>query len=174
MSCDLILEELIQSCLRLDPLSTLPSQPVFDSTLWSVVNSARRREKGKKDVPIVIPGWFIAARLAKLRTGLCTYLTVMLIVERHSPIISPIHVTMTCFSPTSIHLKIKGLITVTITWKREGIGHYYLGHQDFLDLLIEPPTKVMEDFQLDGVMHAWWYIQVGDRLFPNSTAWNDH
>jgi len=63
-------------------------------------------------VPVVIPKCSIAARVAKLRTGLLTYLTVMLIAEKQSPppIISPVHVTVTYNPPISRHSKIMGLI----------------------------------------------------------------
>ena len=99
----------------------LPSQPVFDSTSWSCLNPARRREKENGNVQVVIPKCYIAARLAKLRTGLIIYLTTMLIAERQSPplIISPVHVTVTCFLRNADTWRLWGLIRFsrpTIRW----------------------------------------------------------
>ena len=85
----------------------LPNQLVFDSISWSYVNPAREKENG--DVPVVIPKWSIAARLPKLRTGLITYLTVIL-RQSPSPIISLDHVTVACFPQINRHSKIMGLI----------------------------------------------------------------
>ena len=67
--------------------SILSSPPllIFSSSQRHGLVSILRGEKENGNVPVVIPKWSIAARLAKLRTGLIIYLTAMLIAERQSP-----------------------------------------------------------------------------------------
>ena len=104
-------------CSGFPYFSILSSPPHFRVNQSSIqrhglVSILRGGEKENGNVPVTVvnPKWSIAARLAKLRTGLIIYLTAMLIAERQSPplIISPVHVTV--LPSKRRHSKVMGLI----------------------------------------------------------------
>ena len=145
-----------------------PSQPVFDSTSWSCVNPARKSEKENGNVPVVNPKGSIAARLAKLRTGLIIYLTAMFIAERQFRLPS-----LPCMLlwPASFERQPLGLIRISrpiIRWLYHALFKYFqINPKTVLtwkgeDILVQETKKVFEIPPQNRGQYYPWFLEHQD------------